>query len=71
MQLGFAVWPLMRFTSDKIKMGVFVNPLWMRFVGWGLTALIILLNTKLVLDSLLPASFLKGIYTVIGLPASS
>jgi len=71
MQLGFAVWPLMRFTSDKLKMGVFVNPLWMKFIGWGLTAVIILLNAKLVLDSLLPASFLKGIYTAVGLPASS
>ncbi len=26
LQLGFAVWPLMRFTSDRAKMGEFVNP---------------------------------------------
>ncbi len=28
LQLGFAVWPLLRFTSEPAKMGVFVNPLW-------------------------------------------
>jgi manganese transport protein len=71
MQLGFAVWPLMRFTSDKLKMGPFVNPLWMKFVGWGLTAVIIVLNAKLALDSVLPASFLKVMYTSIGLPSPS
>ncbi len=26
MQLGFAVWPLMRFTGEKAKMGEFANP---------------------------------------------
>ena len=26
MQLGFAVWPLMRFTDEKTKMGEFANP---------------------------------------------
>ena len=25
MQLGFAVWPLMRFTDEKAKMGEFAN----------------------------------------------
>jgi len=71
MQLGFAVWPLMRFTSDKIKMGPFVNSIWMRCVGWVLTAVIIILNTKLVLDNILPAAFLKTIYTAVGLPSAS
>ena len=55
LQLGFAVWPLMRFTSDRAKMGEFVNPLWIQILGWGVTALIILLNAKLVLDALRPA----------------
>ena len=33
MQLGFAVWPLMRFTSEKAKMGEFANRLWLKILG--------------------------------------
>jgi len=53
LQLGFAIWPLMRFTSDRSKMGEFVNPLWIKIAGWTIAVLIIGLNAKLVLDSLL------------------
>ena len=69
MQLGFAVWPLMRFTSDRTKMGVFVNPLWLKIVGWTVTALIIVLNAKLVFDAVLPTPWLTAIYGAVGLPA--
>jgi manganese transport protein len=48
MQLGFACWPLMRFTSEKAKMGEFVNPLWIKVVGWTITLVIIALNVKLL-----------------------
>ena len=34
MQLGFACWPLMRFTGEKAKMGEFVNPWWIKLLGW-------------------------------------
>jgi manganese transport protein len=54
LQLGFAVWPLMRFTSDRAKMGEFVNPLWIKILGWTVTAVIIILNGKLLLDLMLP-----------------
>jgi manganese transport protein len=67
MQLGFAVWPLMRFTSNRTKMGEFVNPLWIKILGWTTTFLIIILNVKLLLDTFLPAAWLKVIYTHIGL----
>jgi manganese transport protein len=67
LQLGFAVWPLMRFTSDRTKMGEFVNPMWIKILGWAVTALIILLNAKLVLDQVLPASWLRPIYGAVGL----
>ena len=50
MQLGFACWPLMRFTSERAKMGEFVNPLWIKIVGWSITLLIITLNVKLLLE---------------------
>jgi manganese transport protein len=52
LQLGFAVWPLMRFTGDRAKMGEFVNPRWIQLLGWGVTALIIVLNAKLVIDQM-------------------
>jgi len=50
MQLGFAVWPLLRFTSEKAKMGAFVNPMWARVVGFAMAFLIIGLNVKLLFD---------------------
>ncbi len=50
MQLGFAVWPLMRFTGEKAKMGEFANTAWVKFVGWAMTVLIIGLNMKLLYD---------------------
>ena len=50
MQLGFACWPLMRFTGEKAKMGEFVNPWWIKLLGWTITLVIIALNVKLLLD---------------------
>jgi len=50
MQLGFACWPLMRFTGERAKMGEFVNPLWINVLGWAVTLAIIALNVKLLLD---------------------
>ena len=52
MQLGFAVWPLVRFTSDKRKMGEFVNPLWIKLLGWTSAIVIIGLNVKLLVETL-------------------
>jgi manganese transport protein len=68
MQLGFAVWPLMRFTNEKAKMGEFVNPRWIRILGWTTAAIIIVLNVKLLLDTFLPDAVLKAIYGFHGLP---
>jgi manganese transport protein len=50
MQLGFACWPLMRFTGERAKMGEFVNSLWIKLLGWGVTLIIIALNMKLLWD---------------------
>jgi manganese transport protein len=71
MQLGFAVWPLMRFTGEKPKMGEFANPLWIKILGWTVAGIIITLNVKLLLDMFLPATVLKLIYGLFGLPAPS
>ncbi|RRB11320.1 Nramp family divalent metal transporter [Larkinella knui] len=47
-QLSFAVVPLVMFTSDKLKMGAFVNPRWMTILSWGVAGLIIILNVVLL-----------------------
>src|SRR6266478_2600512 len=62
MQLGFAVWPLMRFTSEKAKMGEFANGLWIKILGWTVAGTIIVLNVKLLLDTFLPDAMLKALY---------
>ena len=68
MQLGFAVWPLMRFTGEKAKMGEFVNHMWIKILGWTTAGIIILLNLKLLLDTFLPNSVLKVFYGSLRLP---
>jgi len=68
MQLGFAVWPLMRFTGEKSKMSEFANRRWLKILGWTTTAVIIILNVKLLLDAFMPAAVLKAFYGHLGLP---
>jgi manganese transport protein len=48
LQLSFAVVPLVLFTNDKLKMGVFVNRPWVRVVSWIVAGLIIALNVFLL-----------------------
>jgi manganese transport protein len=71
MQLGFAIWPLMRFTGEKSKMGEFVNPLWIKLLGWTIAAIIIVLNVKLLFDTFMPAAVVKTIYEHLGLPVAA
>jgi manganese transport protein len=68
MQLGFAVWPLMRFTSERRKMGEFVNPLWIKILGWTTAFIIIVLNVKLLFDTFAPEAVRKAFYGALGLP---
>ncbi len=68
MQLGFAVWPLMRFTGEKAKMGEFANGLWVRILGWTAAGIIIVLNVKVLFDIFMPDSMLKALYGSLGLP---
>lgn len=49
-QLGFAVVPLIVFTSDRKKMGKFVNSLWITILAWMCAVLIIALNLKYLID---------------------
>lgn len=55
MQLSFAVFPLVIFTCNKEKMGEFVNPLWMKLLGWTLAVLIAVLNAWLLVQTFGPA----------------
>jgi manganese transport protein len=71
MQLGFAVWPLMRFTDEKAKMGEFANAVWIRILGWTTAAIIIVLNVKLLFDSLMPDAVVKAVYGFLHLPIST
>jgi manganese transport protein len=68
MQLGFAVWPLLRFTGERAKMGEFANRLWLRILGWMTAGIIILLNVKLLLDTFLPDAALKSLYDFLHIP---
>src|SRR6266404_5670460 len=68
MQLGFAVWPLVRFTGEHAKMGEFANRLWLKILGWTTAAIIILLNLKLLLDTFLPDAALKSLYDFFHIP---
>jgi manganese transport protein len=67
MQLGFAVWPLMRFTGEKAKMGEFLNPLWIKIVGWTVAMIIISLNVKLLFDIFAPEPIRNALYGIFGL----
>ena len=51
MQLSFAVFPLVMFTSDKLKMGEFVNPRWMKILAWTVAIVIAALNVWLLWQS--------------------
>lgn len=51
-QLSFAVIPLVLFTSDRKKMGEFVNPTWLKVLAWLVALLIASLNAKLLFDQI-------------------
>ncbi|NCD68919.1 Nramp family divalent metal transporter [Mucilaginibacter agri] len=50
LQLGFAVIPLIHFTSDRARMGKFVIGPWIKGLAWVFAALIIALNVQLVVQ---------------------
>jgi manganese transport protein len=52
LQLGFAVIPLIHFTSDKEKMGVFAIKPWVKIAAWIIAFIIVSLNVKLVLQEI-------------------
>jgi manganese transport protein len=51
LQLSFAVFPLVMFTSDKLKMGEFVNPRWLKTLAWTAAVVIASLNAWLLVQT--------------------
>ena len=51
LQLSFAVFPLVMFTSDRVKMGRFVNPPWMKVVAYLVAGVIAALNILLLVQT--------------------
>ncbi|PYK60335.1 MAG: divalent metal cation transporter [Verrucomicrobia bacterium] len=68
MQLGFAVWPLLRFTGEKAKMGEFANGLVVKILGWMTAIVIISLNVKLLFDTFMPEPVRKAFYGFLKIP---
>jgi manganese transport protein len=52
MQLPFAVFPLVMFTSNRRIMGEFVNPLWLKVISWLVALVIAGLNLWLLTQTL-------------------
>ena len=50
MQLSFAVFPLVAFTSSKVKMGQFANPAWLKALAYAVAVTIAGLNIWLLLQ---------------------
>jgi manganese transport protein len=48
LQLPFAVFPLVRFTGDRAKMGAFVAPFWLLAIAWPIAVVIAALNAWLL-----------------------
>src|SRR6266508_1722462 len=50
LQLSFAVFPLVMFTSDRLKMGEFVNPVWLKVLAYTVAVAIAAFNAWLLLQ---------------------
>lgn len=67
LQLGFAVIPLIHFTSDKKEMKGFAIKLWVKILAWISAALIVVLNIKLVIEEISGWSKTAGSWYVYAL----
>jgi manganese transport protein len=52
LQLGFAIIPLIHFTSDKKRMGKFATSVPLKILAWGFATLIVGLNARLVIQEI-------------------
>lgn len=70
LQLPFAIIPLIHFTSDKSKMGLFASKKWVITAAWTIAGIIVALNFKLVYDELVKwlagANVLLWVLSLVG-----
>jgi manganese transport protein len=52
LQLPFAVFPLVQFTSERGKMGEFANPAWVKVLAWTVAVVIAVLNVWLLYQTI-------------------
>ena len=69
MQLPFAIVPLVAVTSDKKRMGPFVNSPFVKWLGFTVAALIVGLNTYLLYTTLGPAWVAAALAAFMGFAA--
>jgi manganese transport protein len=60
MQLGFAVIPLIHFTSSKKLMGIFAIKTWVKIMAWITAIIIVTLNIKLIVNEVTSLLFVLG-----------
>lgn len=70
LQLPFAVIPLIQFTGDRKRMGVFANPVWLQAVAWSCAAVILVLDIWLVISQLTDWVGHSGAYAPVAIGAS-
>jgi manganese transport protein len=74
LQLPFAVIPLVKFTSSKVKMGRLVNGKTIMTLAWVVTAIIVTLNVKLVVEQIAEwsdmAGSMRGLVLAVCIPAA-
>ncbi len=65
MQLPFAIFPLISFTSNRGMMREFANPLWMKIAGWLCCTVIALLNLYLLSQTLVNHYHAAGVVSLV------
>jgi manganese transport protein len=68
LQLPFAILPLIRFTSDRTRMGEFASAWWARVLAWFVAAIILSLNLWLVRESVVPWIAAETWHALIAVP---
>jgi manganese transport protein len=67
LQLSFAIIPLIQMVSDRGRMGAFALRPWMKLLSWGVVGVIVSLNGKLVIDTILYWTTLPGLSRILSL----
>jgi len=69
MQLPFAIFPLMMVTSSRLRMGEYVNPWWVKVLGYAICTVIAGLNVYLLWETIGPIWVGAGVAGMVGFAA--